>query len=552
MMLGAVIFLPGLGQVNLFDWDEINFAEISREMMVLENYSQPHVWFLPFWQKPPLFFWLQVLSMKMFGVTEFAARFPNALCGIITLPVIFHIGRKLYDEKFGLIWALAYLGALLPNLYFQSGIIDPVFNLFIFLGLWYFMLFVWKRRKETDVALPWTATQYLLMASLFTGLAVLTKGPAALIILCLCYFVYWIFQRFRWYITIPQFLLYMVATVMVSGIWYGTETLLHGTWFIEQFLRYNYQLFSTEDAGHGGFPGYHFVVVFIGCFPASLFLFKGMFKQEHAYAYRHDAKRWMLILLWVVLILFSVVQSKIIHYSSMTYFPLTYMAALVIWEMLRQEQRLRRDIAWGISLMASIFGLALVALPFIGLHIDWLQEQSKDTFARANMNADAGWTGFEAIAGLLLLISSLIAVYFMRKGRLVQGVLLLFFGSAVAFKLAMLLVVPKVEAYSQRAAIDFYKSLEGQDVYIQAVAFKTYADIFYAKLQPENKPRAADYTDKEQKAAWENWLINGDIDKPVFFITRVDKETVLDKKPDIVQIGEKNGFVMYKRNVPGQ
>src|SRR4030042_6770053 len=82
---GAVLFIPFLGGVNLFDWDEINFAESAREMIVSGDYLTVQINYLPFWEKPPLFIWMQVLSMKLFGINEFAARFPNAICGIVSL-----------------------------------------------------------------------------------------------------------------------------------------------------------------------------------------------------------------------------------------------------------------------------------------------------------------------------------------------------------------------------------------------------------------------------------------------------------------------------------
>ncbi len=85
---GFLFYVPFLGGVHLFDWDEVNFAEISREMLVTRDFLKVQVNYLPFYEKPPLFFWIQVLSMKTFGVNEFAARFPNAVVGIITLLVI--------------------------------------------------------------------------------------------------------------------------------------------------------------------------------------------------------------------------------------------------------------------------------------------------------------------------------------------------------------------------------------------------------------------------------------------------------------------------------
>ena len=112
--MGALFFLPFLGGVHLFDWDEINFAEAAREMLLLDDYLQVHINFEPFFQKPPLFIWLQVLSMKLFGVNEFAARFPNALCGMMTLPLLYQIGKRLYHHRMGVLWAVTYLGSILP------------------------------------------------------------------------------------------------------------------------------------------------------------------------------------------------------------------------------------------------------------------------------------------------------------------------------------------------------------------------------------------------------------------------------------------------------
>ena len=85
--LGLLFFLPFLGGVHLFDWDEINFAEIAREMVVMDNYLEIFMNYEPFTEKPPLFFWLQAISMHIVGIGDYASRLPNALMGIIALPV---------------------------------------------------------------------------------------------------------------------------------------------------------------------------------------------------------------------------------------------------------------------------------------------------------------------------------------------------------------------------------------------------------------------------------------------------------------------------------
>jgi 4-amino-4-deoxy-L-arabinose transferase-like glycosyltransferase len=128
--LAFLFLLPFLGGVHLFDWDEINFAECAREMLITGDWMRPQIDFEPFWEKPPLFFWMQAIGMKAFGVHEYASRLPNFLCGWATMLTVYHIGAKLHDRLLGWLWALAWLGSILPHLYFRSGIIDPWFNFF--------------------------------------------------------------------------------------------------------------------------------------------------------------------------------------------------------------------------------------------------------------------------------------------------------------------------------------------------------------------------------------------------------------------------------------
>ena len=154
--IGILVFVPFLGAVHLFDWDEINFAEAAREMIASKDYLTVQIDFKPFWEKPPLFIWFQVLSMKVFGITAFAARLPNAICGIATLIAIYRVGKRVYNQRFGIVWVLTYAGSILPFFYFKSGIIDPFFNLFIFLGIYFFSSLNFeeqKRSKTTNILL---------------------------------------------------------------------------------------------------------------------------------------------------------------------------------------------------------------------------------------------------------------------------------------------------------------------------------------------------------------------------------------------------------------
>lgn len=536
-LLGAVFYIPFLGGVHLFDWDEINFAEISREMLITKEYFRVYVNFQPFWEKPPLFFWLQSLAMEGFGVGEFAARLPNALCGIATLLLVYQTGHRLYHHRFGLVWALTYFGTVLPFLYFKSGIIDPWFNFFIFAGIYHFILFYWKK-DGFELTLPHSQWRYLFLGGFWIGMGILTKGQTAYLIAVLTMGVYWVSQRFRMYVSVPQFLFFTLAAAIVMLTWYGLETWKNGTWFIEEFNKYQYRLFSTPDAGHKGFPGYHFVVLLIGCFPASIFALRAFWKMPaESFRYRDDFRRWMKYLFWVVLLLFTIVKSKIVHYSSMCYFPLTYLAAVVIDKIVAGEIRFNSAMRAGLWGIAGVFVLAVVALPFLAMQVEVLKPLFKDPFAQANLEADVRWTGWEILPGVWLLGVMAVAFYFFKKTNHWRGFQTLFVGTGAFVLLTLIFFIKRIEGYSQRAAITFFESKIGEDCYVLTHGYRSYAHLFYTRKPPVTNEKSYD----------RNWLYAGDIDKDVFVVSKIQSAHEVERIAGMEELGRKNGFVFFVR-----
>lgn len=539
ILAGALFYLPFLGGVHLFDWDEINFAEISREMLILEDYLRVYVNFQPFWEKPPFFFWLQASAMHLLGVGEYAARLPNAINGILTMVVIYLIGKRLYHPRFGLLWVAAWLGSVLPFLYAKSGIIDPWFNLFIFLGLYGFILAFWKKDGFQGITLTRSSWVYLILGGLAIGMGILTKGPVAFLIAALCIGVYWVMKRFRWFTHPGHWLMFTLSASVIMLIWYGLETLKNGSWFIVEFNKYQYRLFSTPDAGHKGFPGYHFAVLLVGVFPASVFAVRSFFRfpLEDNPA-RQDFRLWMKILFWVVLILFTIVRSKIVHYSSMCYLPMTYLAAVVLNQLWERRIPWSRWLTIGLMSIGGLFVIATVALPWLGLHLDLLRPLfSSDPFALGNLEADVHWTYWEALVGIWLLAVILSSLRAFHREEMRSGVSILFIGTAIFVMLTLIVSIRNIEGYSQRAAIEFYEARQGEDCYVQPVGFKSYGHLFYTRKSRVTNPDAYD----------QEWLLSGPIDKTAYFVTKVGKEERFLPYTDIREIGRKNGFVFYKR-----
>ncbi|CAN5452829.1 hypothetical protein BH18VER2_BH18VER2_15430 [soil metagenome] len=79
----------------LVDRDEPRFAEASREMIERGNYIVPYFNNRYRFDKPPLTYWCQVASFRVFGENPFAARLPSVLAAALTAVAVYAWGRRL-------------------------------------------------------------------------------------------------------------------------------------------------------------------------------------------------------------------------------------------------------------------------------------------------------------------------------------------------------------------------------------------------------------------------------------------------------------------------
>jgi len=552
LLVAGLLFIPFSGNVHLFDWDEINFAECAREMLVTGDYSRVYINFLPFWEKPPLFFWLQAMAMQIFGVGEFAARLPNGICGMITLLALYRIGKKMYNNTFGLIWAAVYGGSVLPHLYFHSGIIDPWFNLFIFLGIHYFILYGWEKQGFTITGFDRNRVLYMFLGGAFIGLATITKGPAALLIFLAVAGLRLLISRFPYFLKVKEVVTFSAGILLFSSIWYVYEYVSNGSWFIKEFIKYNFRLFSTPDAGHAGFPGYHVVVLLLGCFPGSLFFIHGHYKITKDRHHQNDYKIYMLILFWVVLILFSVVKSKIVHYSSLCYFPLTYVAALSVYSIFHGDWKMPSWILFSIAFVLLLLGTVVFSFPYLTQNTEILKPLfSADPFALANLDARVHWHGWEKYVGAFLWILAVLCIWAFLKKHYPLGFQVLFGGMAISVVLILWALIGRIEAFSQGAAIRFFKSVQSKNAYVLTHNYRSYAPYFYARVKPEDKPTFFSRKDlSENLNIWkDSLLLSPRIRKDVYVVTKINKTEGLEKYPELQKIGSENGWVFYMRKV---
>lgn len=500
-LVGAVLLIPFLGESHLFDWDEVNFAEAAREMLVTGNYSYVQINFKPFWEKPPLFIWMQALSMSVFGVNEFAARLPNAICGILTMVSLFNIGNGLVSKKFGLLWVLVFTGSLLPQFYFRSGIIDPWFNLLIFGGI--HQLILATKNEIID-------RKHEAVSAVLIGLAVMTKGPTALGIVGICSLIYLFisYKAHRW--KVLDALMYGVIVLVIGFSWFLLEIARGHGYVIQEFIDYHIRLFSESEAGHGQPFYYHPIILLIGCFPMSLFFIFSYLKKTESSSEVAHYKKWMTILFWVVLIVFSIVKTKIIHYSSLTYFPMSFISAWFIHDLLTKGKTIK---IWQ-QAMVLIFVFILGTSFFLLGTLEWIKEPllqvlESDKLAYGNFSQAVPDGGLDWIIGVLFLIGGVWSIFSIFRGRSDLGIIGLFSTTLITVTLLSAVIAPKIDRYTQASLFNFYEE-RSSNAYYKPMIMHSYAHLFYGKRHPI-EPVPEDEL---------NWLMFEQVDKPVYFICR--------------------------------
>src|SRR4030043_2199617 len=104
---GGILYGYNLGGWDLWNPDEPRYAQVAKEMLQGEGWIIPHLNSEAYPDKTPLFFWLMAATATVTGgMTEFAARFTVDLFALLTLVLLFFLGKRLFSEKGGFFSAL--------------------------------------------------------------------------------------------------------------------------------------------------------------------------------------------------------------------------------------------------------------------------------------------------------------------------------------------------------------------------------------------------------------------------------------------------------------
>jgi 4-amino-4-deoxy-L-arabinose transferase-like glycosyltransferase len=429
LVLSSYLYFFQLSKIALTDPDETFYAQTAKEMVQKGEWLTPYLYGEPQFEKPILFYWLLEASYKIFGINEFAARFPSGLLAFLGLAAIYLLGRLFFNNRAGIFSSIALATNLEYVILANACVTDMLLSTCMLFGILFFF-YGQIRRKDYF---------YILSAAAF-GLSVLTKGPIGLILPGLILSIYLISIRDFTLFKKFKVIFYSSAVFLIIALpWYIIMHKLHANTFMDEFFGFhNITRFLTPEHKIGSKFYYNIPIVLGGFFPWSAFLPFGLWRMFSAirntqYAQRTTRNASIFVLVWffIIFIFFSVSSTKLPTYI----FPCFISLALIIgklWDdfLTRQDER---NILFGISISYYLL-ILVVILGLVGGYM-FIKMDSPNI-----LNGSV-------VAGLFMAIGiGLSLIAFVAKRFLALFILIAYSVVLILYPIA-LLVLPGIEGY---------------------------------------------------------------------------------------------------------
>ncbi len=357
-------FFWKLGYNEVFDLDEALYANCAREMALNGDFITPHINGVPFYEKPPLVYWMGALNYRLLGRNPWTTRLPSAFLSLLMTLMIYHFGRSRMNEKTGFLAGLMY--ALNPLVIGEAHQLttDATVAFCIASALVCFHVAVSTRGKPLWYYGFWV----------FCALGVLAKGAPGIVfpVFIAFTYLYWVKQknlsatlselkRTRLYI---GFMLFLV----IAAPWHIAALVIDGRPFWEMYIiRQHLGRFYGLDKAHNAPIWFYLPGLLLGFLPWSFYLGQAYFRREEPSDDIENRHFRLFLRIWmaVIFIVFSLSGSKLVSYIL----PLYPAAALLTADFLLKaldRERHRLPIFIGATCF-FLFSLALF-LPIAFIH----------------------------------------------------------------------------------------------------------------------------------------------------------------------------------------
>ncbi len=362
----VAFYLYGLGHFPLLGPDEPRYAQVAREMFLRHDLVTPtlggHLWF----EKPALLYWMMIASFKLFGVSEWSARFGPALSGLLTIAAVWWIGKRVEraagGELRGLgLWSMLAAGTSSGILIFsRAASFDIVITMTV---AWALAFFLSAELESNDKR----RSRQLAGFYVFVGLSLLAKGLVGFVVPFGVVGAYYILRTRGPQRTVVTSIFWgLPLSLLVASTWYAPIIWRHGWLFIDQFfIQHHFARYLTDKYNHPA-PIYYYLLTFIPLtLPWSLFVIDRLWKTVIRLRRRDESLRtdpankfrvFTAVWLLLPLIFFSWSGSKLPGYVV----PILPAAALMAGERLSRLTVEPGTGRWLVRLSAVIYLLIAV------------------------------------------------------------------------------------------------------------------------------------------------------------------------------------------------
>ena len=345
-----VFYMFGNNMLPITDPVESNYALTAKEMVLSGDWLSPQIYGTYWYDKPIMIYWLIALSFKLFGIADWVVRLPSAIFGALSVATMYQSMRTISGK-----WALGLIGGsvLGTSLMFWTvahGIITDMVLLYTTLMV---MIYSYKGMVEQK---PYA----MIVAYVFAGLGVLTKGPVALVLPGMILLVFAGINR-SWSMVKAIFdWRGILAFCAVCFPWYAYMYSVHGQDFIDGFLGLHNVTRATQSEHPEDNVWWYYLAIFLGAsMPWTGAVIYGIIdglKQRHT--------GFIYNMTWGVgiVLFYTLMATKYPLYTFVSLVPFSAIGAMGVMKLIRKGKS--RALKWIIVGPTLLLWLAYVAGTF--------------------------------------------------------------------------------------------------------------------------------------------------------------------------------------------